>query len=252
MLHRRHEYQKMSEVERGHWWYRALHHLVRAALASHPRGSDARVVDAGCGTGGLLMFLRDRGYHHLSGFDLCSDAVARCRERGLVVQSGDLRQLEAAGGTPMADAIISNDTLYFFTPEKRRDILRRCWEALAARGLLVLNVPALPAFRGIHDLSVGIQHRFSRPEVARLLASAGFELVQVRFWPFLLSPFICSVRLSQRWRMRHGPGFKIKSDIDLPPAWLNRCLEGLTRLENAWLPWTPFGSSLFVVGRKAG
>jgi hypothetical protein len=112
-------------------------------------------------------------------------------------------------------------------------------------------LPALEAFRGIHDLSVGICHRFTPGEVQSMLASAGFTIVQLRFWPFLLSPFVYTVRFIQRLRLRNSAVVPIRSDIALPPALLNRTLEFVTRAENALLPWKPFGSSLFVVARKS-
>jgi SAM-dependent methyltransferase len=250
MLNRRHEYQRMAQVECDLWWYRVLHRLVADALASHPRGRDARLMDAGCGTGGLLQFLRQRGYRHLSGFDLSRDAVLICRERGLAVEQRDLRELDQAVESERAEAIVSNDTLYFFTPEEQSNIIRLCWKALVPGGLLILNLPALSAFRGIHDLSVGIQYRFSKSDVPRLLSPTYFDLVQARFWPFFLSPIIYAVRLSQRVRMRRRPDFKMESDLSLPPSWLNQLFSGVTQLENALLPWKPFGSSLFLVGRK--
>ncbi len=242
----------MAQVESRLWWYRALHHLVAEAVFAHPRGRDARIVDAGCGTGGLLMFLRERGFHDLSGFDVSDEAVAICKKRGLPVQSGDLRHLDQIALPGLADAIVSNDTLYFFTAEDRKRILKRCARALAPNGLLIVNLPALRAFHGIHDVSVGIAHRFTKPEVQALVSSVGLRVERIIFWPFLLAPFIYAPRLAQRLRLQRDPNVQIRSDIDLPPAPLNRMLEVVTRLENAVLPWKPFGSSLFVVAKKLG
>ena len=47
------EYARMDAVEDHMWWYRALHRRLVAALA----GLDGCVLDAGCGTGGLLARL---------------------------------------------------------------------------------------------------------------------------------------------------------------------------------------------------
>ena len=47
------EYARMDAVEDHMWWYRALHRRLVAALA----GRDGCVLDAGCGTGGLLARL---------------------------------------------------------------------------------------------------------------------------------------------------------------------------------------------------
>ena len=55
----REEYRRMAEAEDTMWWYRALHDRLveRTAQLRLPPG--ARVLDAGCGTGGLLHRLED-------------------------------------------------------------------------------------------------------------------------------------------------------------------------------------------------
>jgi SAM-dependent methyltransferase len=250
VLNRPEEYHRMAEAETRLWWYRALHHLVVRALAKHPCGRQARVVDAGCGTGGLMMFLRECGYANLVGFDISPEAVAMTQQRGLSVQSGDLRHLNQIVPRESADAIVSNDTLYFFNADEQRHILNLCAQALAPGGLLILNLPALRAFRGVHDVSVGIARRFSEREVRALLSSTGLVMVRLCYWPFFLSPLIYARRLSQRLRLRRSSEVEVRSDVDLPPAPLNWTFEWLTRMENAALPWKPFGSSLFVTATK--
>jgi SAM-dependent methyltransferase len=208
-------------------------------------------VDAGCGTGGLLAALHERGYRNLFGCDVSPTAIAISEQRGLRVQQCDLIRVDRLPFPGCADAIVSNDTLYFFTREEQQRILRMFACHLAPGGLLIMNVPALRSFRGSHDLAVGIRHRFSRAEVRFLLHSAGFAPLSVRFWPFLLSPLIYLRRLGQRLQLRQGAPTAVRSDIDLPSLAMNGILEKITRLENALLPWKPFGSSLFAVATKA-
>jgi SAM-dependent methyltransferase len=52
------EYEKMYRFERDYWWYRGLHLLVRNAIQDHAGGFRS-LLDAGCGTGGLLRQLRE-------------------------------------------------------------------------------------------------------------------------------------------------------------------------------------------------
>jgi hypothetical protein len=52
--------------------------------------------------------------------------------------------------------------------------------------------------------------------------------------------------------MRRSPSFEVRSDVELPPHWLNAVLLAITRAENALLRRKPFGSSLFLVGRRRG
>lgn len=250
MLNQPSEYRRMAGAEGGLWWYRVLHEMVRRTLAAHPRGRAARVVDAGCGTGGLLAHLARSGFQNVFGFDLSPDAVKVCHERALPVQLGNL--LEPGPFLPRGglDAIVSNDTLYFFQPAVQERIISQFHEALAPGGILIMNLPALAVFRGSHDLAVGIGRRFSRADLPRLLPAAHFERAQARYWPFLLSPAVFAARTWQRLRMSWNPRPAPASDLRLPPAWLNGVLETMTRCEVSTLPWTPFASSLFVTARK--
>jgi SAM-dependent methyltransferase len=247
MLDRKEEYEKMARVEQEHWWYRALHHLVLDSLRGNTRNNDISILDAGCGTGGLMLFLRQEGYTRVRGFDLSPHAVEICRGRGLDVEQCDLRNVATRYPRASADVIISNDTLCFLNGEERSGFMRQCFDVLYPGGILILNVPALKAFAGIHDLSVGIQHRFSRSDLPSLINLNMFHLIRVLYWPLLLSPVVYCVRLQQRMKMRLTRNYEIRSDIDLPHPWVNRVLEGLTRFENRCLPLKPFGSSLYLV-----
>ncbi|MEI7728184.1 MAG: class I SAM-dependent methyltransferase [Verrucomicrobiota bacterium] len=240
----------MARVEGDLWWYRALHQQVADALDACPSRFATRIVDAGCGTGGLLLFLQHQGYRYMQGCDISPEAVRICRQRGLPVEQRDLRELGQFWPGTKAEALISTDTLYFFSREEQMTVIRQLHEALSPGGLLIMNLPALAAFRGAHDRCVGIQQRFTRRDVIRLFPPSRFERVQARFWPCLVSPGIFMARAWQRLRLRCLPDQEAQSDLDLPPSWLNRWLERVTRLENAWFPWKPFGSSLFVTAQK--
>jgi len=250
MLSRKNEYERMARVEQEHWWYRALHHLVLDSIRRHAVGSNISIIDAGCGTGGLMIYLQRQGYTHVKGFDLSPDAVEICRERGLPVEQCDLRKMTDRYPPASANVIVSNDTLCFLNEQERADLMEQCFGILQPGGLLILNVPALNAFQGIHDLSVGIRHRFSRSDLHNLIDPHKFRIIRELYWPFLLSPLVYSVRLWQRMKMGLTRDYEICSDVDLPIPWINRILEGITLFENRWLPVKPFGSSLYLVLKK--
>ena len=48
-----------------------------------------------------------------------------------------------------------------------------------------MNLPALKSFSGIHDLSVGIVHRFNKKDLKRIITQVNGEILSSRFWPFL-------------------------------------------------------------------
>jgi SAM-dependent methyltransferase len=71
----------MAEVEGAHWWYRTLHDLVGSTLERFHAAGDVRLLDAGCGTGGLIAALQARGYSHTFGFDISENGVEICKSK---------------------------------------------------------------------------------------------------------------------------------------------------------------------------
>ena len=250
MLDRQIAYLKMAEVEESMWWYRSLHALVTDTLARQNVTTDAQILDAGCGTGGLLLHLKKQGFANTAGFDLSPDAVDACKHRGLDVTQGDLSNVDQLFEGSTFDVIISNDTLCYFDDAGCTDLLAKFEKLLRPGGILILNLPALKAFSGMHDLGVGIKQRFDRGHVNTLVESSALQIERKVYWPFLVSPLVYAVRSIQRLRLKLNPNVAIKSDVELPAAPVNYLLEKLTLLENQILAHKPFGSSLFVVAKK--
>jgi SAM-dependent methyltransferase len=245
MLEHRTEYLRMAACEDRHWWYRSLHALTLDRLRARLSSPDALIVDAGCGTGGLLRRLRSCGYSNLLGFDLSEDALHLCRERGIDALHGNILDVDRICGPGSAAAIVSHDTLCYLDVEQRMEATAALGRALKPGGVLLCNLPALSAFRGAHDVSVGLLCRFSRSDLPRLFKPP-LHVVRTVCWPFLLAPIVLTVRTIQRLRLQRSSAAAVRSDLDLPPALLNEYLAAVSLLDNRLLPCKPFGSSLFV------
>ncbi len=250
MIDNRREYEVMAEVETNHWWYRILHSLVLESIERELMSPNIHVLDAGCGTGGLIHSLKAAGYRQVKGFDLSPIAVDICQKKGLDVQLGSLNDIATIQAPSKFDVIISNDTLYYLSADQQSAFFKNANIRLNRGGLLMMNMPALAAFRGTHDRAVGILHRFNRLEVKELIKSAGFEALTLRYWPFSLSPAIFVVRAWQR--LKYDPASLIKplSDLKSHSVLLNTLLYRLIRLEIRLARNTPVGSSLFTVLRR--
>ncbi|HEY3172044.1 MAG TPA: class I SAM-dependent methyltransferase, partial [Thermoanaerobaculia bacterium] len=76
------EYAAMFAVEDRHWWYVGVRREVERSLeAVRPRGTDRlRILDAGCGTGGLLANLATPAWK--VGVEISSEGVRLSRSRG--------------------------------------------------------------------------------------------------------------------------------------------------------------------------
>jgi len=69
----------------------------------------ARVLDIGCGNGGLLDALKARGFTELAGIDPAPGCIARLHARGYPAWQGSLSQLPAAAA--MADLVVLSHVL---------------------------------------------------------------------------------------------------------------------------------------------
>jgi SAM-dependent methyltransferase len=104
-------YRRIAEVERSNWWHRGMRDIATALLGERlARGG--RALDAGCGTGGVLAWLRGRGsFASLAGADIAGEAIEFARGQ---VPEADLRvaPLHAMGWDDAAfDLVVCNDVL---------------------------------------------------------------------------------------------------------------------------------------------
>lgn len=75
-----HIYKQMRSLEEQHWWFVGRRKIVGEILTSLDFPKDARILDAGCGTGANLQFLSQFG--EVIGVELDDGAAALARERG--------------------------------------------------------------------------------------------------------------------------------------------------------------------------
>lgn len=255
MIDNRAEYERMYDVERSLWWYQSLHGRILHHIQKHfgSPAPDLKILDAACGTGGFLSYLREKGYSHLAGFDYSRHAIEFSQERGLDVEFGDLKKVEDFRPQQYYDVIVCNDALYFLTDEEIEKTLAVFRERLTPDGLLLINIHAFNAFAGTHDVAVGSTRRFTLADFQHFAHAAHLRTAYHTYWPFLLSLPILAVRQWQRYQLRQGKVAPqtVESDVRYPGDLINGTLRLVTQMEQTVLPSAPFGSSLFLVFQKA-
>jgi len=126
----------------GHLGYRA-HEMVAGIVAEAlPAGTEARILDAGCGTGLCGPLLRPVAAQ-LVGVDLSARMLAKAGERGVydaLVQDELARFL--TNTTERFDAIVSADVLCYVGD--LRNVFRAAARALSDGGLLAFTVERQP------------------------------------------------------------------------------------------------------------
>lgn len=239
------EYKTLRELEDSFWWYRGIHRLVLDALRDLPPST---ILDAGCGTGGLLA--RIALTHHTFGLDFSPHALRLARERGLPrLLRASVEQVPMRDAS--VDAIISLDVLYHAAVSDDEGALREFRRLLRPGGRLVLNLPAFPSLRSSHDAAIHTARRYRRGPLEQKLRRAGFEIDRITYWNTLLFPGLAAVR----WLRRPSANGAAppKSDVAELPGWINGLLEGTLRIEQQIVRRMdlPFGLSLLVVARRS-
>ena len=234
------EYDKMHAVEERMWWYRGLHANLLGQLARHADPREA-MLDAGCGTGGLLKRLPDKAV----GLDYAEVAARYARgksDRPVVV--GSINDLPFSAGA--FAAVVSADVLAHQSVDEARALAeaRRC---LRPGGVVILNLPAYGWLRSDHDRRVHQPRRYTRAGVARLLGAAGFRAIFTSYWNTILFPLMVARRLL----FSGGDG----GDVRLMPGPVEAIFRAAVLLESRLLSRgvpLPFGGSVLAVGVKDG
>ena len=245
------EYERIYAHETSHFWYRGVHALVAGTLDRQMQslpcaGSGRRpeVLDAGCGTGGIMSRLSKRC--RVTGLDLSPlalDFAARRGHGGRLVR-GSVSTLPFAARS--FDAAVSIDVLYHRAVVDDAAALAELARVLRPGGVLLINNPAHAWLHGSHDRKVHTARRYGRSDWRRLAAGAGLAVVSIAW--FNCSFFLPAVAV----RTLSRAGDDARSDVRALPAVVNAPFTALMRLEAAAAQRSllPFGLSLFVVLRK--
>lgn len=151
-----------------------------------PRDPDAAVLDAGCGEGSLLAYLRSRGLRNLHGFDLSDENVAICRGAGLdFVHRFDALEMDRLPGDPHFERIFALDLLEHIPKEKASLFLELARDRLAPGGVLLVQTPNMGCVYAQYHRYNDLSHEFGLTEkTARdLFMTAGFASEEVTIGP---------------------------------------------------------------------
>lgn len=248
-----HEFEIMYRAEGRHWWYRGLRDiLIRRTGLACPESRAWRILDAGCGTGGTLGALRRSGHLHAQGFDFNAQALYFCRQRGLHnVRQGSITDIPFPADE--FDLVYSNDVLCDAGTSNETAALRELYRVLRPGGRLFLNLPAYAFLRSEHDQATDVDRRYTMRSLRPQVAAAGFQILRMSHWNAILFPVVLVVRLSRK-RGQDRAKQVARSDINVPPAPLNRLLTAIVRVESRLMDHftIPFGTSVICLARKPG
>lgn len=242
------EYRKMAAVEDGMWFYRALHGHIRRELTAGLGRGPASILDAGCGTGGLIRRLGPaEPAWRWTGVELEPLACALARERvgaDTQIHEASVTALPFADAT--FDAVVLSDVIYHLDDDMAA--LREAHRVLRPGGILVVNAPAHPWLWSYHDVATHARRRYGRGELKGKLLAAGFGAGAMRLthWNTLLLPLV-AVRRKLLPAPAGGSDVAAYSPL---LEWLGRAAMALERVWLNYVGRLPFGVSLFATAKK--
>jgi SAM-dependent methyltransferase len=234
---------EMFALEDRHWWFLGKRLLV-AALLSNVDLRGRRVLDVGCGTGGVLSAL---GADAVAvGVDRSRAALTYCRRRGI-------RNLACADGDklPFApgsfDVVTMLDVLEHFADEAA--LLASVRALLAPGGTLLVSVPAFQFLWSAHDEVLQHVRRYTAGRLERVLAAADLVVERVTYTNVVaFAPAVVVRGIIGRFRRGGGA-----TDFSEQDAFVNEALLATYRMEAAAIRRgrrLPVGLSVAAVVRR--
>ncbi len=146
--------------------------------------SHARTLDAGCGTGYMLMKLAEQG-NPAVGADFDAKLVSFAQNllhenhHAVPVHHAGLGEGKLA---PLGqfDRILCLDVIEHIADDTAA--LQELGTVLAPDGAILLSVPALPGLYGVRDKTIGHYRRYDKPMLYAAADRAGLHISHLRYW----------------------------------------------------------------------
>ena len=243
------EFKTMYEAEEKLWWYRILHEkILREIQSKFGTNKELTILDIGCGTGGMLNFLRKNKYTNLQGIDYSDYSIHFSKLRNLNVQKLNIEQLTEGFEHQKFDVIICNDVFYCLDKVQIINALRDIYTLLGKDAIFLSNNNAFNLFCGTHDIAVGGKWRFTLKDFKEFTENIPLNIQYHSYWTWILSPLVLSIRILQQIQLKLGliDTEKIVSDVIVPPVFLNELFYKIVKVEEKIGKKGSFGSSLFI------
>ena len=214
----------MLLAEDSHPWYRARLSLIANWVNSLPPDELVCSVfaDVGCGSGAAGVTLKRLSGAQVIGIDISEVAREAANSRGLKTLFGSATVLPFKNDE--LDGILALEVVEHV--EIDSDALREFHRVITKNGRLFITVPAHQFLWSNHDVLNHHFRRYSKNSLIELVKSAGFEVLECRYWNSLLFPIFV---LSRKFRKKSN---FTSSEFDSPPKFLANFLENLLNMES--------------------
>ena len=241
------EYDIMYQVEDTHFWYRGMRDITNSLLQKYlPAKKNNTILDAGCGTGAGIEFLKKFGLVH--GFDISPRAVEFCHKRGFdnVIQ-GSIDDIPFDDSK--FDLVTCFDVLGQREVSSDKKAMKEFHRVLKPGGVLLIRIAAHNWLYGYHDVAVHTRHRYNAAEVEKLFETNGLKTLGTTYANTFFFPPIAAMRLVRRvFPAKEHDG----SDVNTVHPFVNRVSYYPLLLESHLVRFTrlPFGLSVIGIAQK--
>jgi ubiquinone/menaquinone biosynthesis C-methylase UbiE len=236
------EYERMATAETAHWWYGTTRALLQDLLGPH-LAAGGRFLDAGGGTGATGTWKGASGAVVVADLEALALQLAR-RDHPEIdgVALADVSVLPFADGS--FDATLCVTVLCHELVPDPAATVRELARVTRPGGFVGLMEPGVRRLRRAHDRVTHSARRFSRKDLATLVAGAGLEPVRsTAAYSFLVPPAAVKAVIERG---------QVASDIDRNEGGLGGLLPRLAQLERRLLRRVdlPAGLSVIAIGRR--
>ncbi len=237
-------YDKLAEVESGHWWFRSRNRILIWLMKKYVPDINT-FLEVGCGTGFVLQAVQ-KNYPNAKLFasEYFKEGLVHASKR---VPSAKFNQLDARNmvDNKIYDVIGAFDVIEHI--EEDELVLSNFFRALKKKGLLFLTVPQHPWLWSAADEHACHVRRYKKKELIKKVKDAGFSIEYVSSFVSLLVPLMWLNRKKGK-DSKYNP-----MDEFLIPRWLNKSLEKMMLIELGLLKIKiklPIGGSLIMLAKK--
>lgn len=238
---------QLEKREKEHYWHQAKHEIIKSTINNffslQTTAPKRKLLDIGCGSGVNLS-----KFDHIfscSGIEpnplLAQQARENCK--AIIYQQSMPANIPALKNE--FDIILLLDALEHINNDV--GTLKSITPLLKKGGIIIINVPALPALWSTHDEVAHHKRRYTKKSLQLAIHQAGLNISLIRYWNSLALPLVYFKR-----RIVHRSSkindYKLSTPLPILNSILKKILIAEYIITKPLL--LPFGLSLLTVVHK--
>jgi len=244
------DFLKLGQTKDLHFWYKARKNLIYNLLNSILKDykQDRLILNLGCGTGTELEILEKFGQVYM--LDNNQNAIEIVKKQGYKIILADVEKYNFQNNN--YDAICCFDLLEHLQNDQK--VINNIFQALKKDGYFFFTIPAFQYIFSSHDIAMEHYHRYSKKDILKKLEIAGFKILKINYWNFILFPFIATIRIIKKcFFIKLFKTSQCQSDMGKINKYLNKLLFLILNLENKFIFHNlsiPFGLTIYDIAKK--